>query len=454
MAQTSFDIGKSLEDIKSRALTIQGSVGNLSNDSGGAGSFSDIADLAGKTLKSEISSLGSSAGQEQSILEKYAKRKELAESSAESTKKLIGSQAETAIGEQKEENVRTLTSEQESRRGFATNTALVRDLEDTGKKRIRDLEKARDELLLKADIAKADKMDALIVDEQNMITNARKDFLSSLTSIISAGKSLAEFETPAQKSERELKLTRTKQLDEIRANYGYIPGMQNAKTFEEAVGLLGPELKKDRDLERRLKEAQIETEKAAAAAKNNSVGGARLPAAQVTNLSDAALFPNMLKDLGTLIDSNSDLFGIISGRLPGIDSRRQKINADLTRTAQLVGKFMEGGVLRAEDIPKYQAMLPQLTDRNPEVAKYKLQTVERMLAMKYNQYISDFQAAGYDVSQFPLFSFSETPPEIGSTRTLGTSGTTTPKIDLNNNLFKDVFQNSSSQFNSTLNRGK
>ena len=39
--------------------------------------------------------------------------------------------------------------------------------------------------------------------------------------------------------------------------------------------------------------------------------------------------------------------------------------------AQQVGRAMEGGVLRAEDVPKYEAILPKITDTR-EVALEKI----------------------------------------------------------------------------------
>ncbi len=60
---------------------------------------------------------------------------------------------------------------------------------------------------------------------------------------------------------------------------------------------------------------------------------------------------------------------------------------------------MEGGVLRAEDEKKYAKMLPKLTD-SYDVAQNKLAGVRKMLADKYNGYLTDYANSGYDVSNF------------------------------------------------------
>jgi len=127
-----------------------------------------------------------------------------------------------------------------------------------------------------------------------------------------------------------------------------------------------------------------------------------LPASQTVMLSDGFQLPNTLDGLDAIINNSSQLFGPVAGRLGAANpynTEAQTANAKLTTAAQLVGKYMEGGVLRQEDVAKYQRMLPQLTD-TPEVAKQKLDSVRNMLQQKSLQYIDDFEAAGFDVSNF------------------------------------------------------
>lgn len=92
-------------------------------------------------------------------------------------------------------------------------------------------------------------------------------------------------------------------------------------------------------------------------------------------------------------------------------SGAQTIEDDLKRSSQLIGKFMEGGVLRLEDEKKYAKMLPKLTD-TPEVAQNKLEWVRTMLTEKYNWYIRDYAKSGYDVSNYWfLANQNKTPPQ-------------------------------------------
>jgi hypothetical protein len=73
---------------------------------------------------------------------------------------------------------------------------------------------------------------------------------------------------------------------------------------------------------------------------------------------------------------------------------------------QSIGKYLEGGVLRAEDEKKYEKMLPQLSD-TPAVAKAKLVGIDALLKAKQQQYIQDVQTGGYNASNFGTSSDSE-----------------------------------------------
>ena len=240
----------------------------------------------------------------------------------------------------------------------------------------------------------------------------------------------------------DLGLLEGKKLDELRQKY---PQIASADTMEEALGMLGVEIAADKDLERRVKEAGITSSLASAAAsrasaeKNRAAAEAlredaenpeveppkQLPAGQVVMMSDARLLPGILDELETLINDNEDLFGkIINTEIPFTDTkvfkafgeRTAKAEDDLRRASQLIGRFMEGGVLRKEDEIKYAKMLPELSDLNPSVAMDKLDGVRAMLGLKYNNYIIDFGASDYDVSGFNPIDFNATAVEEGRVR--------------------------------------
>jgi len=130
--------------------------------------------------------------------------------------------------------------------------------------------------------------------------------------------------------------------------------------------------------------------------------GRPLPVGATTTLSEGFQIPLVTKSLDDLIKNKADLFGPIGGRLQTLNpwnKESQTAQADLKRAAQVIGKYMEGGVLRKEDEEKYREMLPNLSD-TVDVAEDKLNKVRILLADKSNQYISDYESAGFDVSGF------------------------------------------------------
>lgn len=68
-------------------------------------------------------------------------------------------------------------------------------------------------------------------------------------------------------------------------------------------------------------------------------------------------------------------------------------------TKQLVGKALEGGVLRKEDEEKYAKILPREFDTLPVIRK-KTEQLVQMLYSVYKGKVSAYKAAGYDVSGF------------------------------------------------------
>lgn len=125
---------------------------------------------------------------------------------------------------------------------------------------------------------------------------------------------------------------------------------------------------------------------------NNPVGEA-----QVAQLAD---FDNSIQQVGNLtnlVNQYANILGPVQGRVRSInpyDTDAQIFNSQMKAVAQMVGRAMEGGVLRQEDVPKYEAILPKITDTK-EVALGKIQNVIGMLQNQRNQRAGSFQAAGY-----------------------------------------------------------
>lgn len=142
--------------------------------------------------------------------------------------------------------------------------------------------------------------------------------------------------------------------------------------------------------------------------------GKPLTATEMDKHNEGAAIPSVLSSLGNTIENNKDIIGPLKGTFGSIDkydTRAQTIQSQMKATAQMVGKYLEGGVLRKEDEAKYEKMLPQLTD-TPDVAKNKLSIVSNILMNRYNQNISNLEKQGFNTSGLPKFEVPNLPKEL------------------------------------------
>lgn len=133
--------------------------------------------------------------------------------------------------------------------------------------------------------------------------------------------------------------------------------------------------------------------------KNSGVkSGQRLPASNVAALSEMKAAINLLPSLWTLYEESKGVFNPALGKIRTInpyDQDAQKANATIFLIKQIIGKGLEGGVLRKEDEYKYEKILPKLTD-TPQTVEAKIKLLEQILQEKQDTYISGYQEAGYD----------------------------------------------------------
>lgn len=78
-----------------------------------------------------------------------------------------------------------------------------------------------------------------------------------------------------------------------------------------------------------------------------------------------------------------------------------KLEAEIAGVKQVIGKAMEGGVLRKEDEEKYARILPTLSDP-PEVAQHKINLVKEGLSNALATFIQTQQENGRRVGSSPL----------------------------------------------------
>jgi hypothetical protein len=108
-----------------------------------------------------------------------------------------------------------------------------------------------------------------------------------------------------------------------------------------------------------------------------------------------------LDELDGLVAKNVSNMGPIQGLkkwIPGSDA--QKLEADIMRVRQIVGKALEGGVLRKEDELKYREILASLMD-DPKTARYKIAQMKSELGRQINLFEDEQKRGGRRVPDRP-----------------------------------------------------
>jgi len=112
-------------------------------------------------------------------------------------------------------------------------------------------------------------------------------------------------------------------------------------------------------------------------------------------IDDSTLGIKQLGDLMIMLSEEPGVFGPIRGRIltkvPENISR--KINAQVLKTKQTIGKALEGGVLRKEDEAKYDKILARLADE-PSLAMFKIRSLLADLNFKRQNFVLGQQRSG------------------------------------------------------------
>lgn len=133
--------------------------------------------------------------------------------------------------------------------------------------------------------------------------------------------------------------------------------------------------------------------------------GKLIPATSAENQGRAVASLGSLDALEKIINERKKLFGPQRGLLSkgkayfelGQEGKLAKESeADIKRTAQEIGKYLEGGKLAAGDDIKYRSMLPGIGD-SPEVAKSKIEGVRALIKRKQAGELDALKTAGYNV---------------------------------------------------------
>lgn len=144
------------------------------------------------------------------------------------------------------------------------------------------------------------------------------------------------------------------------------------------------------------------TDKARVAPQLNSLGftafGKPLSDVAIKEITQTETAIEALNDLKSSIQNNEDLLGPIRG-LAALNpySEARQLQADVDRIRQVVGKALEGGVLRKEDEEKYKKILATLVD-TPTTALYKINQLIADLTRNVETYKNNQALAGRNIS--------------------------------------------------------
>jgi hypothetical protein len=85
--------------------------------------------------------------------------------------------------------------------------------------------------------------------------------------------------------------------------------------------------------------------------------------------------------------------------LTGIGEEAKAKQAAIDRVKQVIGKTLEGGVLRKEDEAKYEKILPTIGDA-PAVVEAKLAGLEQAIQLRRQRFLESLSDANYDTGRY------------------------------------------------------
>lgn len=118
-----------------------------------------------------------------------------------------------------------------------------------------------------------------------------------------------------------------------------------------------------------------------------------------TSLDDADVLEKEMGTTGASSQVGAMLPNVVT-ELTGWGSDAKARQAVINRVKQVIGKALEGGVLRKEDEQKYKDILPTIGDA-PDVAKAKVTGLKSAIQQRRQRLIESLEDAGFDVSKYP-----------------------------------------------------
>lgn len=132
-----------------------------------------------------------------------------------------------------------------------------------------------------------------------------------------------------------------------------------------------------------------------------------------TSLNDLKALDTVIGNTGTLAKVQSWMPQWINELTGGWGDDAKSRNAVIARVKQVIGKALEGGVLRKEDEEKYKDILPTIYD-SKAVAKSKVEGLRSSITKRRLTLLDSLEDAGYEVGRYKARSGGETQPNQSS----------------------------------------
>jgi len=182
-----------IDALMASAQQIKAGVDSLSAK-GAPASGTPASNLADQFIQGANAQSGIISSSEKDVTKLIQDAQATIKSGAESGAKAIESQYDRLAGYQATANDRLLTDVRASQRGFATNTALLAQIKESGDKSLNDLEQRKQELIMQGNSNAAQQISTLQVQEAQFMVQSRQQVFTNLVSLAGIGQQAQSLE--------------------------------------------------------------------------------------------------------------------------------------------------------------------------------------------------------------------------------------------------------------------
>ena len=251
------EIAQGLEQARVQAEGIKSSLSRIKSNKSEADAFTTEA------FNRLSGSVGVSSSSDSDFIQNLRNAKQRIEEGATASEAVTRSKFGRYISDQEEQNVRDITAANESRRGFATNTAVLKQIQESGEKSLNDLRQRQEELVLQGNATAAGQLADLELKEAEFMINARQQTISNL--IAAAGLGLQSQGTQLQRERFEFDASRAnlqdqRETERLALEFGVT--VNPGESYSDIVNKVQPLASESRMLDIQSKLADIAASKA------------------------------------------------------------------------------------------------------------------------------------------------------------------------------------------------